>query len=60
MSVATEVLTGFAVAVCAAVIEEIFFRGLLYRAFRNRSGIAPAALINGIMFGGFTDSPTRA
>jgi len=39
------VLTGFAAAVAAPVVEEIFFRGLLYRCLRNRFGIAPASEI---------------
>ncbi len=45
------VLTGFAAAVVAPVVEEIFFRGFLYRSFRNRLGILPASLIAGAMFG---------
>jgi membrane protease YdiL (CAAX protease family) len=44
------VLTGFAVAVGAPVVEEIFFRGFLYRSLRNRLSIAPASLIAGAMF----------
>lgn len=50
-STAAAILTGFAVAVCAPVIEEIFFRGFLYRALRNRLPIGPAAVINGVIFG---------
>jgi uncharacterized protein len=37
--------------VTAPVVEEIFFRGLLYRALRNRLSILPAALIAGFVFG---------
>lgn len=44
------VLTGFAAAVGAPVVEEIFFRGFLYRSLRNRLGVAPASLIAGAMF----------
>jgi hypothetical protein len=44
------VLTGFAVAVGAPIVEEIFFRGFLYRSLRNRLSIAPASLIAGAMF----------
>ena len=44
------VLTGFATAVGAPVVEEIFFRGFLYRSLRNRLSIAPASLIAGAMF----------
>jgi membrane protease YdiL (CAAX protease family) len=45
------VLTVFQVAVSAPVVEEIFFRGLLYRSLRNRLALWPAALIAGAMFG---------
>jgi membrane protease YdiL (CAAX protease family) len=48
---ATAVLTGFALAVSAPVVEEIFFRGLLYRALRNRLNVAYAAVIAGVLFG---------
>lgn len=44
-------LTGFAAAVAAPVVEEIFFRGFLYRSLRNRFGIASASIIAGVMFG---------
>ncbi len=44
-------LTVFAVAVSAPVVEEIFFRGLLYRSLRNRLSIVPAVLIAGVLFG---------
>lgn len=50
-SAAAKVLTGFAVAICGPVVEEIFFRGLLYRALRNRLNVAGAALIAGVLFG---------
>ena len=50
-STVAAILTGFAVAVCAPLIEEIFFRGFLYRAFRSRLAVAPAAVINGVIFG---------
>lgn len=46
-----KVITGFAMAISAPVTEEIFFRGLLYRALRNRLNVAPAALIDGLLFG---------
>ncbi len=44
-------LTVFQVAVSAPLVEEIFFRGLLYRSLRNRLALLPAALIAGAMFG---------
>lgn len=40
-----------AVAVSAPVVEEIFFRGLLYRSLRNRLSLLPAVLIAGALFG---------
>jgi uncharacterized protein len=40
-----------AVAVSAPVVEEIFFRGLLYRSLRNRLPVVPAALAGGLLFG---------
>jgi hypothetical protein len=46
-----KILTGFALAVSAPVVEEIFFRGLLYRALRNRLSVASAAIIAGVLFG---------
>jgi membrane protease YdiL (CAAX protease family) len=50
-STPAKVLSGFAVAFCAPVVEEIFFRGLLYRSLRNRTGVARAALVAGVLFG---------
>ncbi|HEX3391529.1 MAG TPA: type II CAAX endopeptidase family protein [Solirubrobacteraceae bacterium] len=44
-------LTAFAAALSAPVVEEIFFRGLLYRSLRNRLPFLSAALIAGAMFG---------
>lgn len=44
-------LTVFQMAVSAPVVEEIFFRGLLYRSLRNRLAVLPAALIAGALFG---------
>lgn len=41
----------FALAVSAPVVEEIFFRGLLYRSLRNRLPVWLAAGIAGLMFG---------
>jgi membrane protease YdiL (CAAX protease family) len=55
------VLSGFAAAVAAPVVEEIFFRGLLYRSLRNRMGVAPAAVIASALFGlGHTQYPLLA
>jgi membrane protease YdiL (CAAX protease family) len=46
-----KVLGGFALTICAPVVEEIFFRGLLYRSLRNRLSVAPAAILAGVLFG---------
>jgi membrane protease YdiL (CAAX protease family) len=45
------VLAIFAVAISAPVVEEIFFRGLLYRSLRNGLSVVPAVLIAGVLFG---------
>lgn len=45
------VLAIIAVAVSAPIVEEVFFRGLLYRSLRNRLSILPAALLAGALFG---------
>ncbi len=44
-------LTLAAVPLFAPIVEEVFFRGLLYRSLRNRLRIFPAALIGGGLFG---------
>jgi membrane protease YdiL (CAAX protease family) len=49
-STATIVLTGL-VAVVTPVVEEVFFRGLLYRCLRNRFAVLPASVMIGLMFG---------
>jgi hypothetical protein len=52
------VLTGVALCLSAPIVEEIFFRGFLYRSLRNRLPVLPAALIVGIVFGlGHTQYP---
>jgi membrane protease YdiL (CAAX protease family) len=57
-STAVIVLTGIALCVSAPVVEEIFFRGLLYRVLRNRLAVIPAATIDGVIFGiGHTQYP---
>ena len=45
------VLAVIALSASAPIVEEIFFRGLLYRSLRNRLPILPAALIAGALFG---------
>jgi membrane protease YdiL (CAAX protease family) len=49
-STAIIVLTGIT-AVVTPVIEEVFFRGLLYRCFRNRFSVLPSSVAVGVMFG---------
>ena len=41
----------FAVAI-APIVEETFFRGFLFRSFRNGMGVIGAALLTGLLFGG--------
>ncbi len=45
------VLAVAGVAISAPIVEEVFFRGLLYRSLRNRMAILPAALLAGALFG---------
>ena len=40
----------FAVAI-APIVEETFFRGFLFRSFRNGLGVIGAALVTGLLFG---------
>jgi len=44
------VLAGVFMALTAPVIEEIFFRGVLYRSLRNNLNVAAAAVIAGAIF----------
>lgn len=44
-------VAGVFIALSAPVTEEIFFRGLLYRALRNRLNVPVAAVIGGVLFG---------
>lgn len=39
------------VAVIAPIAEEVFFRGMIYRALKNGVGIWAAAIISGLLFG---------
>ncbi len=45
------VLAVIAAAFVAPIVEEIFFRGFLYRTLRNRFPVVPAALLGGAVFG---------
>lgn len=46
-------MLGFAilVAVIAPIAEEIFYRGMVFRALSNGVGVALAAIISGVLFG---------
>jgi CAAX protease family protein len=44
-------VTGFGVIVLAPIGEETFFRGFLYRGFRGRMSMWPAAVTSGALFG---------
>jgi membrane protease YdiL (CAAX protease family) len=51
-------LTGLAAVVTAPVVEEVFFRGLLYRSLRNRLAAAPASVLAAGLFAiGHTQYP---
>ncbi len=39
------------VAVLAPIAEEIFFRGMIFRALKNGMGLWPAAIVSGLLFG---------
>jgi hypothetical protein len=45
------VFLGFAIIVVAPVVEEVFFRGFLYRAMRSSLPTVVAALVAGTIFG---------
>jgi hypothetical protein len=51
LSTVQTVIAIFAISISAPVVEEIFFRGLLYRSLRNRLPTLWAALIAGALFG---------
>ncbi len=43
----------FGVVILAPVVEEIIFRGLVYRAIRQRWAVLPAVVVTGIIFAAF-------
>ncbi|MDR1498402.1 MAG: CPBP family intramembrane metalloprotease [Puniceicoccales bacterium] len=45
------VSAALSVAVAAPVLEEVFFRGLLYPLFKRICGVFPAACLTGVIFG---------
>jgi membrane protease YdiL (CAAX protease family) len=44
-------LTAFAVVAVAPIVEEVFFRGVIYRSFRQVSPVVPASVAAGTLFG---------
>ena len=51
------VVTGIFVIAVAPLVEEFFFRGFLYQAFRNRIGVWAAAGASGLIFGAIHFKP---
>jgi membrane protease YdiL (CAAX protease family) len=56
-STSLAVVTGIFVIAVAPVVEEFFFRGFLYQAFRNRIGVWAAAGASGLIFGAIHFKP---
>jgi CAAX protease family protein len=56
-STALAVLTGVLVIGIAPPVEEFFFRGFLYQAFRNRFGVLGAAALSSILWGAIHFKP---
>ena len=56
-STALAILTGIFVIAVAPPVEEFFFRGFLYQAFRNRLGVLGGALLSGLLFGAIHFKP---
>lgn len=50
-------LAGIAACCSAPVIEELFFRGFIYRSLRNRLPVLAAAPVAGVMFGAMHVGP---
>jgi membrane protease YdiL (CAAX protease family) len=48
---ATAVVSVILAVLIAPVVEETFFRGILFRSIRDRHGFWPGALISGVVFG---------
>ena len=54
---ALAVITGIFVIGIAPPVEEFFFRGFLYQALRNRTGVWGGALLSGLIFGAIHFKP---
>jgi membrane protease YdiL (CAAX protease family) len=50
-STALTIITAVFVVGVAPPVEEFFFRGFIYQAFRNRMGVPGAAVTSGLIFG---------
>ena len=51
-------MLGVGMVIVAPVVEEITFRGLLFRGFRQRWPLPPAAILSGLVFAAFHLSAT--
>jgi membrane protease YdiL (CAAX protease family) len=56
-STSLAIITGIFVIAVAPLVEEFFFRGFLYQAFRNRIGVWAAAGASGLIFGAIHFKP---
>jgi CAAX protease family protein len=56
-STSLAIITGIFVIAIAPLVEEFFFRGFLYQAFRNRIGVWAAAGASGLIFGAIHFKP---
>jgi membrane protease YdiL (CAAX protease family) len=56
-STALAVITGVFVIAVAPPVEEFFFRGFVYQAFRNRIGVIAGAAVSGLLFGAIHFKP---
>lgn len=54
------VFVAILVCVLAPIAEELFFRGFLFTAVRRSIGVWPAAVVNGLVFGGIHAGGTKA
>jgi membrane protease YdiL (CAAX protease family) len=45
------------VAIIAPIVEELFFRGFVYASFRQRWGVATAAILSSVLFALFHQDP---
>ena len=53
-------MTSMLLIVVAPFAEEFFFRGFLYRAFRNSFGVLPGALLSAVIFGAILEGSSSS